>query len=73
MSDLDQISTRMRDTMASVMPKIDSALSGRSSSIDLSTAENWLVRPELEEIYKAAIQSGLSSEVSSASTRQSVC
>jgi len=63
MGDLSQVSSRMKDTIASIVPKIDVALSDKSSRIDLATAENWLLRPELAETYKTALQNGISSEV----------
>lgn len=63
MADLNQLSSRMRDTIASLMTKVDKTVSGRSTSIDLATAENWLLRPELQEIYGDAIQSGITSKV----------
>ncbi|KAK7530980.1 pyridoxal phosphate-dependent transferase [Phyllosticta citribraziliensis] len=52
------LSERMRGTVESVMPKIATQVAQRSSSnppIDFSTAENWLIRPELVEFFKDAI------------------
>ena len=52
--------------VASIMPKIAGAVKDRSSlqidsnpNIDLSTAENWLLRPELIQICKDAIANSL--------------
>jgi len=50
------------------MPKIKGALEQRSMSknpnIDLSTAENWLIRPELMQLCKSAISTDLQAIVS---------
>jgi hypothetical protein len=70
MYDLSQVSPRMRDMIASIMPKIDVAILNRASSIDLATAENWLLRPELEEIYKSALQASISSQVCTISSQR---
>ncbi|RMZ66210.1 aminotransferase -like [Pyrenophora seminiperda CCB06] len=49
--------------MASIMPKIKGALEQRSMqdnpNIDLSTAENWLIRTELMDLCKSAISTDL--------------
>lgn len=63
MEGLDQLSERMKDTVASIVPGITSALENRTNKIDLATAENWLVRRELQNIYKTAIHEGITSEV----------
>lgn len=49
------ISSRMRDTILSISPRIDAALATKSACIDLATAENWLLRSELRNIYSASI------------------
>jgi hypothetical protein len=51
----------------SIMPKINAQVAERMKThnfnIDLSTAENCLIRPEVVEIYKKAINDGLSATV----------
>ncbi|KAI0886469.1 1-aminocyclopropane-1-carboxylate synthase [Annulohypoxylon maeteangense] len=53
------LSKRGWDNVEAVMPKIKAAVAQRkiqnNTNIDLSTAENWLMRPELIEICKTAI------------------
>ncbi|KAK0617476.1 pyridoxal phosphate-dependent transferase [Immersiella caudata] len=62
MGEANQLSSRMRDTIVSIAANIDKTMANRVSCIDLATAENWLIRPELQEIYQAAISSGISSK-----------
>ena len=49
------------------MPKISGQVAERKKmnnpNIDLSTSENWLLRPELIEICKQAIQGGFTAKV----------
>ncbi|KAF4948216.1 hypothetical protein FGADI_9808 [Fusarium gaditjirri] len=53
----------MRDTVAAILPTVSSILNDRSSDkIDLATAENWLIRPELQRLCKEAIQSQLTED-----------
>jgi hypothetical protein len=62
------LSERMCSTVESVMPKIATQLAHRNSSnppIDFSTAENWLIRPELVEFIKTAVAKELDEHVSS--------
>ncbi|KAF2729067.1 PLP-dependent transferase [Polyplosphaeria fusca] len=58
-----EFSERGRSNIEAIMPKIKGAVEERksktSSNIDLSTAENWLIRPELMEICKEAINQDL--------------
>ncbi|KAI6298192.1 putative secondary metabolism biosynthetic enzyme [Pyricularia oryzae] len=54
-ADLSHISSRMRDTVEFITPLIDEALATKSHCIDLATAENWLLRSELREMYSASI------------------
>ncbi|KAF5984798.1 1-aminocyclopropane-1-carboxylate synthase 1 [Fusarium bulbicola] len=63
MTSTEILSPRMRDTVAANLPTVSSSLNDRSSDkIDLATAENWLIRPELQRLYKEAIQSHLKEE-----------
>ena len=61
------MSKRGFSNVEAIMPKIQAQVAERTKTtnfnIDLSTAENCLIRPELVEIYKKAIQDGLSSSV----------
>jgi hypothetical protein len=60
-------SDRGRSNIEAIMPKIKAAVEEReskmSSKIDLSTAENWLIRPELMELCKEAINEDLTAAV----------
>lgn len=62
------LSSRMSNVIASVLPKIATTVGERSSKgpakIDLATAENWLARRELIDIYKQAIAQDLDPQVS---------
>lgn len=53
------LSARGWANVAGIMPKIKGAVAERMSetrtNIDLSTAENWLIRPELVEICREAM------------------
>jgi aspartate/methionine/tyrosine aminotransferase len=55
------LSTRGDANVSAIMPKIKSAVSDRSAGvqIDLASAENWLIRPELIALCKEAISSQL--------------
>lgn len=58
------LAPHMRDIVATVLPAVSSNLTDRSSNkIDLATAENWLIRPELQRLFKEAIQSHLTKDV----------
>ena len=61
------ISQRGWSNVAMIMPKIRGAVAERanktSSNIDLSTAENWLIREEVLEICRTAIQDNLKPKV----------
>lgn len=61
---MEQLSSRMQKPVLAILPKIAATIAERTNArtsrkIDLSTAENWLIRPELVEIYKDAIQNQL--------------
>jgi hypothetical protein len=61
---MEQLSSRMQKPATAILPKIAATIAERTSArtsrkLDLSTAENWLIRPELVEIYKDAIQNQL--------------
>ncbi|KAF2122846.1 1-aminocyclopropane-1-carboxylate synthase 7 [Lophiotrema nucula] len=60
------LSSRGRSNVDAIMPKIKGAIEERkakkSSKIDLSTAENWLIRSELIDACKAAINQALTSQ-----------
>ena len=62
------LSKRGWSNVEAIMPKIKGALEQRSMpknpNIDLSTAENWLVRPELIQLSKNAISTDLQAVVS---------
>ncbi|CCT69461.1 related to 1-aminocyclopropane-1-carboxylate synthase 1 [Fusarium fujikuroi] len=63
MSLTEILSPHMRDIVAAVFPTVSSNLSDRSSDkIDLATAENWLIRPELQRLCKEAIQNHLTED-----------
>ncbi|MCJ1380194.1 hypothetical protein MMC17_003297 [Xylographa soralifera] len=57
------LSSRGWANVGEIMPKISAAVKQRSQSdnpnIDLATAENWLLRPELLDICKTAISTNL--------------
>lgn len=61
------LSKRGWATVEAVMPRIKGAVAERSkkqnTNIDLSTAENWSIRPELITICKDAISQKLSTKV----------
>lgn len=55
------MSIRGGSNVAAIMPKIAAAVTARSrgTKIDLASAENWLIRPEIIEICKEAIVNNL--------------
>lgn len=61
------LSARSWANVEAIMPKIQGQVEQRkiknNTNIDLSTAENHLIRPELMEICKDAISKSLSSSV----------
>jgi C4-type Zn-finger protein len=61
------LSKRGWATVEGILPKIKDTVAERTkkqnTNIDLSTAENWLLRPELIDICKDAINQDLSSRV----------
>ncbi|POR35309.1 1-aminocyclopropane-1-carboxylate synthase-like protein 1 [Tolypocladium paradoxum] len=57
-----ELSSRMQRPASAILPKIAATIAERTGTtrkIDLATAENWLIRPELVEIYKDAIEKSL--------------
>ncbi|KAF2128308.1 PLP-dependent transferase [Dothidotthia symphoricarpi CBS 119687] len=57
-----ELSSRMQKPVSAILPKIAATISERTSTtpkIDLATAENWLLRPEILDICKEAVQSSL--------------
>lgn len=69
MDESSGLSTRMNDTISAILPKIAATITERTSTggfakIDLSTAENWLLRPELVALCKDAISQNLTASVS---------
>ena len=64
----DAMSARGWSNVSAIMPKISAQVAERSRpdnpNIDLATAENWLIRNEIIEICKEAIQIGLHPKVS---------
>lgn len=69
MADLEGLSARMSDNIVNILPKIAATITERTATglvkIDLSTAENWLLRPELLALCKDAISRHLRPEVRS--------
>ncbi len=63
-----ELSSRGAANVAAIWPRISNAVQEReniqSSVIDMTTSENFLLRVELIEFYKAAMNQGLSSTVS---------
>jgi spore cortex formation protein SpoVR/YcgB (stage V sporulation) len=61
------MSRRGYSNVEAIMPKISAQVAERTKKInfhiDLSTAENCLIRPEIVQIYKTAIQEDLCSSV----------
>ncbi|CAG8976233.1 hypothetical protein HYALB_00011999 [Hymenoscyphus albidus] len=55
------LSARGGSNVTAVMPKVAAAVAARSSGsqIDLASAENWLIRPDIIEICKDAIANNL--------------
>jgi gliotoxin/aspirochlorine biosynthesis aminotransferase len=62
-ADRHGLSGRSWENVSAIMPKIKAAVQDRvskeSTFIDLGTAENWLLRPELIELCKKSISEGL--------------
>ncbi len=60
-------SDRMASTVSTMLPQITASLSQRSVTdvpkVDLATAENWLIRPELVALCKNAIAEDLVAQV----------
>ena len=63
------MSKRGWSNVASIMPRISAAVEERKQrdnpNIDLATAENWLLRPELIAMCKVAINKRLDAKVRS--------
>ena len=59
------LSSRVRPHVERILPAVTSALGDRDKSelIDLATAENYLIRQELIDIYKNVLDRRLTSEV----------
>ncbi len=61
------MSKRAFSNIEAIMPNISDQVAEKKRdndpNIDLSNAENWLLRPELTEICKHAIQDGLTARV----------
>jgi len=61
------LSQRGEKNVAVIMPKISSAVTERTTQkntkIDLSTAENWLIRPEVVNLCKEAIDTKFNAKV----------
>ncbi|KXX83235.1 hypothetical protein MMYC01_200285 [Madurella mycetomatis] len=59
---MTELSSRMQKPASAILPKIAATIADRTNAarkIDLATAENWLIRPEIAEIYKDALQKNL--------------
>ena len=65
MASNEWLAKRTRGHVEALLPKISTALKERDNSaqLDLATAENHLIRAELVELYKSAINERLTSEV----------
>lgn len=67
MAGVDGLSARGHNNVITIMSKISAMMAEKSSlpssTIDLSAAENFLIRPELIAIYKAAIEEKPTSRV----------
>lgn len=67
MADPKGLSARMSGNIAAILPKIASTIAERTSNgpakIDLSTAENWLLRPELLALCRDVISRNLTTDV----------
>lgn len=63
MATVGDLSARGRSNVELIMPMISKLIAEKQRSqditIDLSTAENWLIRNELIDIFKAAIAENL--------------
>jgi hypothetical protein len=74
MADVKHLSTRMHNSVASMLPQIAATVAERTSKsppkIDLATAENWLLRPELLELCKDAFVAKLTASVSPSVSRR---
>jgi hypothetical protein len=61
------LSRRAHASIDDIMPRIRGVVADRSATqnanIDLSTAENWLLRPQLVEMCKDAISQHLTTKV----------
>lgn len=62
------LSLRGADNVAAILPRISLAVEERAkkdnTTIDLGTAENWLIRDELINLCREAIPEGLVAKVS---------
>ena len=67
MAPMINLSDRMAGTVSAMLPQIAASLSQRSATespkIDLATAENWLLRPELVTLCKDAVAEDLVAQV----------
>jgi hypothetical protein len=68
MAAMNGLSKRGAANVDTILPRISAAVAERSDStvvrIDMSTAENWLLRDEIIELTKEGILSSLSPHVS---------
>lgn len=66
-----QLSQRMQRPTEALLPKINSSLAqktGPTQVVNLATAENWLIRKEVLQIYRKALQTSLTCAVSELSS-----
>jgi hypothetical protein len=57
-----ELSSRMQKPVSAILPQIAATISERTTAtpkIDLATAENWLCRSEILDIYREAVRSDL--------------
>lgn len=69
MADVKGLSGRMSSNIVAILPKVAATIAERTLTgavkIDLSTAENWLLRPELLAMCKDAVFRNLTKDVRS--------
>lgn len=59
------LSARGTANVAAIFPKISNAVAEREENpcIDMGTSENWLLRNELVQFYKRAVEDSFSARV----------
>lgn len=63
--DMDtRLATWVESLAAHLLPKIRASLADKEASIDLATAENWVIRDELAVLYQRAMSENVNASVS---------